>query len=184
MAEESGRTLITPLIFNDEPVGRAETAYFQFEHYADTFARIIAARDTRTPLTIGVHGEWGSGKTTLMRRIQAKLDETRDWKTEAPSFVNVNERSSAFGKKCRWAMRGERNESALTSSGFAVQLALDRSCRHGLLQVQSNSNHRLCPTDGSALCSLPCAPRRRWRAERSGTRLCPGRIPVAGSSGR
>ena len=45
------------VFFNDEPVGRGETAYFQFEHYADTFARIIAARDTRTPLTIGVHGD-------------------------------------------------------------------------------------------------------------------------------
>jgi formylglycine-generating enzyme required for sulfatase activity len=96
MAEGSGRTLITPLIFNDEPIGRGETAYFQFEHYADTFARIIAARETRTPLTIGVHGEWGSGKTTLMRRIQAKLDETKDWKTKPPSFVVVDERGSAF----------------------------------------------------------------------------------------
>ncbi|MDH4137500.1 MAG: SUMF1/EgtB/PvdO family nonheme iron enzyme [Anaerolineae bacterium] len=101
MAKESGRTLITPLIFNDEPVGRGETAYFQFEHYADTFARIIAARDTRTPLTIGVHGEWGSGKTTLMRRIQAKLDETKNWTTEAPSFVSVDERGSAFEEKFR-----------------------------------------------------------------------------------
>jgi formylglycine-generating enzyme required for sulfatase activity len=96
MAEESGRTLITPLIFNDEPVGRAEIAYFQFERYADTFARIIAARNTRTPLTIGVHGEWGSGKTTLMRRLQAKLDETKDWKTKPPSFVTVDERGPAF----------------------------------------------------------------------------------------
>ena len=164
MAEEGDRKLITPLIFNDEPVGRDETAYFQFERYADTFARIIAARDTRTPLTIGVHGDWGSGKTTLMRRIQAKLDETKDYKIEPPSFVTVDERGSAFGKKCRWAMRGEKNESALTPPGFAVQLVLDRSCRHGLLQVQSNSNHRLCPADGSALCSLPYAPRGRWRA--------------------
>jgi hypothetical protein len=101
MAEKGDRKLITPLIFNDEPVGRDETAYFQFEHYADTFARIIAARDTRTPLTIGVHGEWGSGKTTLMRRLQAKLDETKDWKTKPPSFVTVDERGSAFEEKFR-----------------------------------------------------------------------------------
>jgi hypothetical protein len=101
MAAESDKKLITPLIFNDEPVGRGEIAYFQFERYADTFARIIAAQDTRTPLTIGVHGDWGSGKTTLMRRIQAKLDETKNWQTEAPSFVNVNERGLAFGKRCR-----------------------------------------------------------------------------------
>lgn len=101
MAEESGRKLITPLIFNDEPVGRDETAYFQFGPYADTLARIIAGKNTRTPLTIGVHSEWGSGKTTLMRRIQAKLDETRDYKTKPPSFVSVDERGSAFTEKFR-----------------------------------------------------------------------------------
>jgi formylglycine-generating enzyme required for sulfatase activity len=101
MAAESDKKLITPLIFNDEPVGRTETAYFQFERYADTFARIIAAQDTRTPLTIGVHGDWGSGKTTLMRRIQAKLDETRDYKTKPPSFVTVDERGSAFEETFR-----------------------------------------------------------------------------------
>jgi len=101
MSEESGRKLITPLIFNDEPVSRGETAYFQFEHYADTFARIIAARDTRTPLTIGVHGEWGSGKTTLMRRIQAKLDETKDYMTDSVSFVATDDQGLAFTKKFR-----------------------------------------------------------------------------------
>jgi formylglycine-generating enzyme required for sulfatase activity len=101
MAKEGDKRLITPLIFNDEPIGRGETAYFQFEHYADTFARIIAAKDTRTPLTIGVHGEWGSGKTTLMRRLQAKLDETKDYMTKSVSFVMADDQSSAFKKAFR-----------------------------------------------------------------------------------
>jgi predicted KAP-like P-loop ATPase len=101
MSEESGRTLITPLILNDEPVGRDEMAYFQFERYADTFARIIAARNTHTPLTIGVHGEWGSVKTTLMRRIQARLNETKNWESKPPSFVTVDERGPDFEKKFR-----------------------------------------------------------------------------------
>jgi hypothetical protein len=73
MAEESDKKLITPLIFNDEPIGRGETAYFQFERYADTFARIIAAKDTRTPLTIGVHGEWGSATRRASNSHFARL---------------------------------------------------------------------------------------------------------------
>ena len=66
-----------PRIFNDLPLSADEEAHFQFTAYADTFARLIASKRTRTPLTIGIHGDWGSGKTTLMQLIKARLDETR-----------------------------------------------------------------------------------------------------------
>ena len=66
-----------PLIFNDLPLGAGDEVHFQFAAYADTFARLIASKRTRTPLTIGIHGDWGSGKTTLMQLIKARLDETR-----------------------------------------------------------------------------------------------------------
>ena len=50
----------------------------------DTYARVLAqaALDTPGPFTIGVFGEWGTGKTSLMRLIQANL------KTE-PNVVTV-----------------------------------------------------------------------------------------------
>ena len=38
-----------------------------------TLADIIASPSTRTPLTIGVFGTWGSGKTSLMRMVKQKL---------------------------------------------------------------------------------------------------------------
>jgi iron(II)-dependent oxidoreductase len=76
MAKQKKRRA-TPLIFNDEPIGPSEAAYFQFEAYADTLARLIAAKTTRTPLTVGVFGEWGTGKTTLLQAIKARLDETK-----------------------------------------------------------------------------------------------------------
>jgi len=43
----------------------------------DTYARILAgaATDTRGPFTIGVFGEWGTGKTSLMRLIEKRLDD-------------------------------------------------------------------------------------------------------------
>ncbi|MEA3349445.1 MAG: P-loop NTPase fold protein, partial [Chloroflexota bacterium] len=37
-----------------------------FQPYIDTLADVIASPNTQTPLTIGVFGGWGSGKTTLM----------------------------------------------------------------------------------------------------------------------
>ncbi len=74
---EEGRWPEVPLIFNDLPLEGDEEAHFQFEAYAGTFARLIASKHTRTPLTIGIHGDWGSGKTTLMQLIKSRLDETR-----------------------------------------------------------------------------------------------------------
>ncbi|KFZ76990.1 hypothetical protein ED92_38415 [Amycolatopsis sp. MJM2582] len=43
----------------------------------DTYARILAgaATDTRGPFTIGVFGEWGTGKTSLMRLIEKRLGD-------------------------------------------------------------------------------------------------------------
>jgi len=44
-----------------------------FDPYVATLADIIASPSTRTPLTIGVFGTWGSGKTSLMRMMRDKL---------------------------------------------------------------------------------------------------------------
>ena len=57
-------------LFNDLPVDKYDEAQFDFPTYADALAGIIASKNTQTPLTIGINGEWGSGKTSLMRLIK------------------------------------------------------------------------------------------------------------------
>ena len=42
--------------------------------YAKTLAEIIADANTDTPLTIGVFGTWGQGKTSLMQMVRDRLD--------------------------------------------------------------------------------------------------------------
>ncbi|MEO1097971.1 MAG: P-loop NTPase fold protein, partial [Bacteroidota bacterium] len=46
-----------------------------FKSYAKTLADLIADRKTQTPLTIGIFGSWGSGKSTLMQMIQSELKQ-------------------------------------------------------------------------------------------------------------
>ncbi len=43
-----------------------------FTHYVDAFARLI--EDTDPPLTIGIYGAWGTGKTFLMKKIVKRLN--------------------------------------------------------------------------------------------------------------
>ncbi len=58
-------------IHNDSPADRSEL--FGFSVYAETFAKLIADRANKTPLTVAINGEWGSGKTSLMCAIRDML---------------------------------------------------------------------------------------------------------------
>jgi len=55
-------------IISDQPLSTAEL--FNFDTYAETIARTIVRKDTETPLVIGIFGDWGSGKTSLMKTIE------------------------------------------------------------------------------------------------------------------
>jgi Cdc6-like AAA superfamily ATPase len=44
-----------------------------FEHYVQAFAELIDSPYTVPPITIGIYGAWGIGKTFLLRNIAARL---------------------------------------------------------------------------------------------------------------
>ena len=46
-----------------------------FQPYVDSLVEIIGEQATGTPLSIGIFGQWGSGKTSLMKLVQGKLLE-------------------------------------------------------------------------------------------------------------
>jgi formylglycine-generating enzyme required for sulfatase activity len=57
-------------ILSDQPASEDQ---LNFAPYAKTLAQIIADPHADTPLTIGVFGGWGQGKTSLMRMVQRQL---------------------------------------------------------------------------------------------------------------
>ncbi|NIO36222.1 hypothetical protein GTO27_00800, partial [Candidatus Bathyarchaeota archaeon] len=56
----------------DEPIDNATR--FGFDVYSKALATIIKSKELQTPFTIAIHGDWGSGKTSLMKTVSRKLE--------------------------------------------------------------------------------------------------------------
>jgi hypothetical protein len=56
MPNDENQHFETPLVLHDAPLRQSDTAYFHFDPFARTLARLIASKDTRTPLAIGISG--------------------------------------------------------------------------------------------------------------------------------
>lgn len=103
---DTHRRFATPKVYSDlpllEPDYENEEAFFRFKEYAITFTRLIAARETRTPLVIGLSGKWGSGKTTLLRMIRDRLNETARLKPDlrSISWIGDDDEAGHF-RRCR-----------------------------------------------------------------------------------
>lgn len=46
-----------------------------FDSYVDILLEAIHNFDATSPLTIGIHGSWGSGKTSLMRMLEKRFED-------------------------------------------------------------------------------------------------------------
>ena len=47
----------------------------QVDRYVDAFARVMASRNLTPPLSIGLFGDWGSGKTFFMDRLYDRIEQ-------------------------------------------------------------------------------------------------------------
>lgn len=61
--------------FPDLPIDREKNDALELDRYAQALAGLIEA--CHTPMTIGIQGDWGTGKTSLMNLIRERLDAKR-----------------------------------------------------------------------------------------------------------
>lgn len=59
-------------VLDDQP---AHKDYLDFKSYAQVISDLIIQENTKTPLTIGVFGRWGMGKTTLLQLLEKELSQ-------------------------------------------------------------------------------------------------------------
>ena len=62
----------TSIAVLDQPLQKGAADSLNIKDYAVTLANII--HSCETPMTIGIQGEWGSGKTSLMHLIETSMD--------------------------------------------------------------------------------------------------------------
>ena len=87
MKEENIQEL---MLLPDEVIYNAEK--FGFKKYVKTLVRLIAGKEVKTPITIAIHGAWGSGKSSLLRTMVEVLSDER-------TFNKYFEKSERFDVK-------------------------------------------------------------------------------------
>ena len=75
----------------DKPIARLEQDSLNIEKYANSLSKFI--RNSDTPITIGLQGEWGTGKTSLMSLLLENFNEDGNEREIATSWVNTWEYS-------------------------------------------------------------------------------------------
>ncbi|WBL26775.1 KAP family P-loop NTPase fold protein [Zunongwangia sp. HGR-M22] len=70
---------------SNNPINNPEEDFFNFEHFAQKIKKIIQGYSYNSePLTIGIYGKWGSGKTSLLRLIEKDIELFKKNKDDKP----------------------------------------------------------------------------------------------------
>ena len=72
----------------DEPISEGSLDHLDISKHADSLIEYI--KETDTPITIGIQGEWGSGKTSLINSIYSELNEGEDDKKKKYKQIWIN----------------------------------------------------------------------------------------------
>ena len=81
----------------DSPISKLEEDYLRIEKYAISLSKFIQQSDT--PITVGLQGEWGTGKTSLMSLLLEQFNDEANRYEIASSWVNTWEYSMFKGAK-------------------------------------------------------------------------------------
>jgi len=73
MTSQHTRFEIRPVL--DAPISTAQL--LGHSNIVDNLKKFLESDSMITPLSIAVHGDWGSGKTSLMKTLLSNLDQTK-----------------------------------------------------------------------------------------------------------
>jgi hypothetical protein len=82
-----------------ETIGAGDTDPFQFQPFVETFVSLAMNKHNGTPFTVVVDGQWGSGKTTLMKMTEARLNKEKKDFTRLDDKVKKEKKEKTEFKK-------------------------------------------------------------------------------------
>ena len=85
--------------WSDQPISTVAQDRFDFKDYADALCNVVL--NSKTPVTIGIFGPWGAGKTSLMQLAASRLQDRRTAEHRRAHVVAFN------------AWQYDRDESAI-----------------------------------------------------------------------
>jgi hypothetical protein len=119
-------SLIVPTITNDAVEGHPDRLGVDAD--ARALAALVASRHLEPPLAIGLYGEWGSGKTFFMKRIQASVADlaaSRVTNAFCSGVVHVWFSAWHYAEGNLWASLLHHIFASLHPEESRYQLALD-----------------------------------------------------------
>lgn len=127
----SGADPVPLLSFNtDAPEGRD---LLNVGREVEAFSRLIASRNTATPLSVGVFGAWGSGKSFFMHRLQRRV----------AAFAELGREEGAQSKFHGWIAQIEFNAWHYSEGNLAASF-IDHILRN--LRVKPNETEEILKT--------------------------------------
>ncbi len=81
---------LTVLSDNPVPLAEMKSDIFNFRYHLGPVYDIIRHEKTQMPLTIGINGKWGTGKTTAMQWLDGAL---KKWRKSPQSKDKVRTRN-------------------------------------------------------------------------------------------
>ncbi|WP_455219863.1 KAP family P-loop NTPase fold protein, partial [Kaarinaea lacus] len=78
--EEGVEEEVKTILFRDTPIDEVAQDKLGFESTVEALAKFLDNRETVPPLTISVNGPWGSGKSSLMKMLATRLEDTGRWR--------------------------------------------------------------------------------------------------------
>lgn len=80
----SGRTGLRRGAYNDESqLGQPD--FLEISNVIEALTDLIEARDTVPPLTVGIYGSWGAGKSYVLKAIEHKIGQRHENPNQRPS---------------------------------------------------------------------------------------------------
>src|SRR5258708_469773 len=74
----------------DDPLADPASDLLDMDQHALALAKYIRAQEDQLPFTVGIFGEWGEGKTTMVRFLEYHLAEIKQAESRPLKFVTFS----------------------------------------------------------------------------------------------